>query len=97
MNKVVYNDCYGGFGLSREAADWLKVHYPDYFSGPCVRHDPRLIECIETLGKKASGQYAKLRIAEIQGNTYRIDDYDGAEHIVEPDDLDWIVIDKANE
>lgn len=94
MNKVVYNDCYGLFSLSKEAGEWLKKNYPDFdINKPLVRHDRRLIECVETLKGKASGIFAKLRIATIKGDTYRIDKYDGLERVVEPDEIEhWITI-----
>ena len=92
MYKIVYNDCYGGFGLSKKAIMWLEEKYPDFFDNKCCRHDPRLIECIETLGKDANASYANLKIEEINGKIYRIEEYDGKETILEPEDLDWIEI-----
>lgn len=92
MPKVVYNNCYGSFGLSKEATNWLKINYPEIFNKELQRHDPRLVECVETLKEKASTKYSKLEIAEIEGRLYRIEHYDGKETIVEPDDLDWIII-----
>lgn len=57
------------------------------------RHDPDLIRVIEALGKKAGSKYSDLKIAEISGRAYRIDEYDGWETISEPDDYNWIIID----
>lgn len=105
MNKVVYNACYGGFSLSEEAANWLLEHGSDkitkgdfstrfnmfYYKGE--RHDKLLIECVETLGSKlASGYCANLQIAVINGNKYRIDEYDGNETVIESNEEDWITI-----
>ena len=53
------------------------------------RTDPALVQVVEELGEEASGDCAKLAIAEVSG-PYRIDEYDGAESVVEPDDYDWI-------
>ena len=93
MNKVAYNDCYGVFELSKEAKDWLKEHYPNYSDKYySIRHDPRLIECIETLGDKVNETYSLIKIHEIKGNKYRINNYDGMETIIEPNDLNWIII-----
>ena len=93
MNKVAYNDCYGIFSLSREAIDWIKDNYPDYDNWYFVnRHDPRLIDCIETLGEKVNDKYSDIKIAEIKGDTYRIEESDGLEVVQEPRDLDWIKI-----
>ena len=106
MNKVVYNACYGGFSLSRKAANWLIEHgsdkiTKDYFSTRFnmfnyegERHDKLLIECVETLGSElASGNCSNLRIASLNGNKYKIDEYDGNEIVIEPDDEEWITID----
>ena len=114
MNKVVYNNCFGGFSLSVKAVLWLarnghgkikdiakeylesieKAH----FKFGCHlygidRHDPDLVRCVETLGSLASGgELAHLEIAELKGNRYRIDDYDGAETVCEPGDETYITI-----
>lgn len=98
MPKVVYNDCHGGFGLSNEVLRLGKELSgdpewdPDKYSSPITRHDPILIKVVETLGKSASSDYANVKIAMINGNKYRIEEYDGAESVVEPDDLAWIVV-----
>ena len=106
MNKVVYNACYGGFSLSKEAAKWLIEHGSDkinedinsitfnMFNYEGERHDKLLIECVENLGSElASGNCANLQIAIINGNKYRIDEYDGSETVIEPNDEKWITID----
>lgn len=59
------------------------------------RHDPRVVQVVEELGSEAaSGRCAKLKVIEIYGNRYRIDEYDGQETVVEPDTdyLEWIEI-----
>ena len=56
------------------------------------RHHPDLIKVVETLKDKADGMCAELRIAKIKGCLYRIDEYDGAETVIEPEDYDWIDI-----
>lgn len=109
MTKVVYNACYGGFGLSNEAMDrMVELGYqgielnPDWkpnsksifnykYYGPhdISRHDPILVQVVEELGDKASGEYSKLAIAEVSG-PYRIDEYDGYESVETPDSYDWI-------
>lgn len=143
--KVVINKCYGGFGLSPEAALWLYEKgykgddfvcpveeyfgkdgieknddksllgyksamdkWEDYlktgFQGlfltvfsPCKkfvistrieredRHNPLVVECVETLGSDAaSGRFANLEVVEIpDGVEYTIEEYDGNEHIAE--------------
>ena len=58
------------------------------------RHHKDLVAVVETLGKEANGPCANLAIEKISGNQYRIDDYDGAESVITPEDgKDWIVID----
>ena len=102
MMKVVYNDCYGGFSLSNEALEWLLergsrgvelyknaiLWSKGTWRGP--RHDPLLVECIETLGEKANGRFGKLEIHELNGPKYIIDEYDGMETVEEPEDIQWI-------
>lgn len=97
MFKVVYNNCFGGFGLSNKA----KERYKELSGGDeideyiCDRHDPILVKVVEELGSKmASGQHAKLQIEEIDCRTYRIKEYDGNESVETPenDHLSWTVI-----
>lgn len=99
MYKVVYNNRFGGFRLSKEALKYLSDKYGikvDWVNC-CLkeeiqRHDKRLVEVVELLGDKANGVCAKLEIAEIDGDVYRIDNYDGAENVETPDSYDWVVI-----
>lgn len=58
----------------------------------CKRHHPDLVAVVEALGKEASGSCADLDIATISGKQYRIEEYNGAEEVVTPEDSDWIVI-----
>lgn len=115
MNKVVYNDCFGGFNLSYDAIEWLyeNTNDPDLESyiedslentdrnllGDVVavwfdnnRHHRDLVAVVELLGSRASGSCSKLKIKTIQGNLYRIEEYDGYETVVTPQDEDWIII-----
>ena len=100
-NKVVLNVSYGGFSLSKKACEYLSEKYNlnfQSFSNLYVlerklkRHDPRLVEVVQVLGDKASGICAQLSIVEIEGSTYRIEDYDGCESVITPEDQTWIVI-----
>jgi hypothetical protein len=138
MPKIVLNKCYGGFGISLEAALWLfeKGFYdkennaeykltlkkvfkntkdqdeyinkwekyqktgekdfdlfwamtPDkeYLLDTTLRNardDDTLVKCVETLGEKANGKHAKLRIVQIPNNVnWEIDEYDGIESVEE--------------
>lgn len=100
MNKIVINGCFGGFNLSREAVEWLNEHYnmgieideryPDSNDPDIKRYDPRLVECVETLGRRrASGMFASLEVCTIAGNKYLIEDYDGLETLYWPEMDSW--------
>lgn len=109
-HKVVYNACYGGFGLSKEAVIWLETHGSketkdmikeirdkEEESIGCAiksklsRHNKDLVSCIETLGDKASGDFSKLRVCNIEGSAYRIEEYDGFETIIDKDDDNFFI------
>lgn len=97
--KVVYNTCYGGFGLSKEACEYLNEKYNmginvqyGYLPDDVERHDSRVIEVVELMKDKADGFCAKLKIIKIDAPMYRIDDYDGLESVETPDSYDWIII-----
>jgi len=91
--KVVYNAAVsGGLHLSERAIGWLRERGMEFDVestckyGPFVdipRHNPLLVECIETLGEDANGPEngwtpkAELHVATISGTYYYIDDHDG--------------------
>jgi len=78
--KIVYNNCYGGYGLSKA----FKSKYPEYNNG-ASRTDPDFIAALEAFGlKEASANYAALEIANVPDNAtdYTITEYDGAESIL---------------
>lgn len=56
------------------------------------RHDPELVKTVEDLGSEANGSHALLKIKEIKGDRYIIKEYDGCETVVEPDDINWIIV-----
>jgi hypothetical protein len=98
-HKVVI--CIGSAGLhmlSKEAREWLinegvNVHQVDDSDIP--RHDPRLVQCIETLGPRAS-EYAgiKYEAVGIPGNQYAVQivgDYD-SEKVSTPESMNWVTI-----
>ena len=138
MTKIVYNACFGGFGLSHEAVlryaeikgitlyvkddsfftsyylcppeEYERLQKEDkeitavvykryersnkmYFSPRDIaRNDPALVQVVEELGDKANGNYAELRIEELEdGTMYRIDEYDGRETVETKDSYDWKV------
>jgi len=104
MYKVVYNACFGGFTLSEDAVRLAKEMAGDHpawneiseeygnLYGDIKRHDAILVAVVERLGGHASGSCAKLQIAEIESNSYRIDEYDGYESVETPADIEWTII-----
>jgi len=94
MTKIVYNACYGGYGLSEAAI----LRYADitgtkgFHVYDIDRADPALVQVVEELGEAANGMSAALRIAELPAGTlYRIDEYDGSETVMTQDDYNWSV------
>jgi len=84
--KIVINDCYGGFGLSKEALALYNER-----SGTVVtydieikRNDPILVEIVEQLGEDAGHRFAQLKVVEIPDDVvWGIEEYDGNEWIAE--------------
>ena len=90
--KIVINTCYGGFGLSDEAAAmWRAVKQvadPDgVYYYDIMRDDPDLVHIVETLGEKANSTYSRLKVVEVpmwlKEKGWTIQEYDGVEHIAE--------------
>jgi len=83
--KIAINKCYGGFGLSEKAYEYLGIKWDNFgCKYNYKRTDNLLIKCIEELGKKANGRYADLKIIEIPDDVdFIIEDYDGMEWVAE--------------
>jgi len=47
---------------------------------------------VRELGKRANSDCADLEIVEIQGNQYRITEYDGLESLNTPEGIRWTEI-----
>lgn len=90
--KIVLNKCYGGFSISKEAAELMAANGCErakmelaeakgtWYGYDYDRTDKHLINAVETLGEKANGRSAYLKVIEIpDGINYFIDDYDGIE------------------
>jgi hypothetical protein len=98
MVKIVFNSCYGGFGLSDAAVEryselsgFDSQGWCDMLGWSC-RHDPLLVQVVEELGKAANDTYSDLRIVELpSGTKYRIDEYDGNETVMTPDNYVWTI------
>ena len=102
--KVVYNARFGGFGLSSEAVEWLRARglnvdehgYMNCCEKYCYctieRHNPLLVECVETLGEDTNGSYAAIKVATVK-DRYMVNEYDSSESVVQPEDLNFSWID----
>jgi hypothetical protein len=71
--------------------DGEEVHVSRYYFSK-DRTDPDLITVIEQLGQAADGFHARLAIRELSAGTkYRIEEYDGKENIMTPEDYTWSI------
>lgn len=91
MTKIVYNACYGGFGLSEKAfARYKELGGLTNYDMDIVRTDPILVQVVEELGEEANHWASKLRmIALPEGTKYRIEEYDGFETVMTFEDYKW--------
>lgn len=79
--KVVVNRDYGGCQLSEKAYEFLGLEWDGY---GFAWANSKLVECVETLDRDASGSVACLVVVEIPDDVeYWISDYDGIETIHE--------------
>lgn len=80
---------------SRLKDEYICCYVSDWFED--MRHHKDLVAVVEALGDDANGRNAKLAIANIYCNKYRIDQYDVAERVITQESADsdehWIVID----
>ena len=84
MRKVVINKCFGGFGLSKEALNLLGQESDSFYWMDDKRTDSLLVEVVEELGERASGEYAKLKVVELPEDVqWSIRERDGNEWIAE--------------
>ena len=95
MVRIVYNACYGGFGLKHKAEDryWeikgqpKPEHWYDY---QLNREDPIILQIIDEKG--IDFVHPDLAIAELpRGTKYFIHEYDGLEEIWTDDNMYWSV------
>jgi len=93
MTKIVYNACFGGFGLSDKAVERyreLTGQVADRWN--INRADPALVQVVEELDDEANTRFSDLRIVDIPAGTkYRIDEYDGNESVCTIDDYEWSI------
>ena len=96
--KIVINDDFGGFGLSKIAVEsyasrkgitlgkWNQTcgYFEDFMDRDIPRNDKDLVEVVESLGNLANGSYSSLRVVEIpDGVEWQVEEYDGSEWIAE--------------
>ena len=90
MIKVLYNNCYGGWGLSDNAKRLYKLRQEkagddiDIWGEGSSRNDPILIQIYEELGVEFNGRHSKADITYIPKKYkkyYRIVEYDGLEGV----------------
>ena len=91
MTKIVFNACFGGFGVSQAAWErYVELGGKAESGWDIERTDPILVQVVEELGERANGMCARLYIADVPAGTkYRIDEYDGSESVMTIDDYDW--------
>jgi len=79
--KIVINECFGGFGLSKIAREELGIGEYDSMK----RTDLRLVSVVMALGSAAaSSMYAKLAVVDVPDDVeWYIEEYDGYEHVAE--------------
>ena len=63
--KVVFNSCFGGFGLSAEAVNLYLEKSGSALPDEVSRHDPILVEVVEALDQVAAGFCSYLKIKEV--------------------------------
>jgi hypothetical protein len=96
MQKIAINVCFGGFSLSRVAAEYMAASGSEaaaqalasggrdwHWGGPCERDDPHMVAAIERLGD-AANTVARLLVVEVPDSVeWTIEEYDGFEHVAE--------------
>jgi hypothetical protein len=94
--EVLYNGCYGGWGLSDKAKELYilrKVKDPIYYLRR--RSDPTLIQIYNELGADFDSKYSKTvteKIPKKYENYYYITEYDGLETV----EIDFVKYDLDN-
>jgi hypothetical protein len=93
VTKIVYNACFGGFGLSEAAWERYRELGGQATSRSDInRADPALVQVVEELDDEANTRFSDLRITELPAGTkYRIDEYDGNESVCTIDDYEWSI------
>lgn len=88
--EISGNPKWGGPTIDGDFYDSGEPVGQDYGCVDVERHDPILVEVVETLGDEASGSCARLRVHYTNSQSYRIEEYDGSETVHCPDTEDYI-------
>ena len=93
--KVVL--CHYSGLINDDIKEWFSNRGIDNIDGNIDRHNPLLVECIEWL-KEDNPQYYKdnYEVVELKGSQYFIQCDSRYEWVSEPDDIEWIDIEKGN-
>ena len=88
MQKIVINNCHGGFGLSEKALELYKermnIKDTNFWDRSIPRECETLVQIVQELGKKADGDFSELGIVEVPEEVeWQIDEYDGQEWVAE--------------
>jgi hypothetical protein len=90
LQRIVINDCYGGFSLSDRAIReykklaGIKEDDKEFYDRDIPRDDPYLVKIVKELGMGANGSCANLKIVEVPADVdWMIAEYDGAEWVAE--------------
>ena len=88
MQKIVINNCHGGFGLSEKALELyyerMNIKGTNFWDRSIPRDCETLVQIVQELGKKADGDFSELRIVEVPEEVeWQIDEYDGQEWVAE--------------
>lgn len=78
--EILYNNCYGGWGLSIKAKELYKLRQGNFNFD--IRDDPILVQIYKELGTDFDGKFSKTKIRKIPKkykNYYYISEYDGIE------------------
>ena len=84
---VMYNECFGGFLLSKAAMEEYRRLLPEeqeVCKRSVWRNDQVMVKTVQKMGKKENRQYAKIQLLKIpvEYMDYEIAKYDGNKHVI---------------
>jgi len=70
QTEIMYNACYGGFSVSKEAVQCYLdlngyVFRPYYIKRELERDDASMIKIVKQLGRRANGKHADIQIQSV--------------------------------